>query len=73
MGQPVNSENQMFPPEVWGFVDGVNTDHYTMIASAWDTAAKDKATNDPSANVVIGRRLDGSWVVLDACEFRLNV
>jgi predicted phage terminase large subunit-like protein len=72
MGQPVSQENQMFPPEVWGYVDGVNTDQYTMIASAWDTAAKDKTSNDPSANVVIGRRLDGSWVVLDACEFRLT-
>ena len=72
MGNPVATDNQMFPPEVWGFVDAVNTDHYSLIVSSWDTAAKEKATNDPSANVVIGRRHSGDWVVLDACEFRLT-
>lgn len=71
-GNPVASENQMFPPECWGFIDGINTDHYSMVVSAWDTAAKDKPGNDPSANVVIGRRHTGDWVVLDACEFRLT-
>ena len=71
-GNPVASENQMFPPEVWGQVDAINTNEYSIIVSAWDPAAKDKATNDPSANVVIGRRHDGDWVVLDACEFRLT-
>ncbi|MGB7600346.1 MAG: terminase family protein [Candidatus Sulfotelmatobacter sp.] len=72
MGQPVSQDNQMFPPEAWGQVDVINTDQYSMIVSAWDTASKDKATNDPSANVVIGRRNSGDWVVLDACEFRLT-
>jgi predicted phage terminase large subunit-like protein len=71
-GNPVASENQMFPPEVWKYVDGHSSDDYTLIVTSWDTAAKDKATNDPSANVVIGRRHDGAWVVFDACEFRLT-
>jgi predicted phage terminase large subunit-like protein len=72
MGNPVATDNQMFPPEVWGFVDSLHTDSYSLIVSAWDTAAKDKPGNDPSANVVIGRRHSGDWVVLDACEFRLT-
>lgn len=72
MGNPVASENQMFPPEVWKYVDAISQDEFSLIVSSWDTAAKDKATNDPSANVVIGRRYDGGWVVLDACEFKLT-
>lgn len=71
-GNPVASENQMFPPEVWKFVESIITDDYTLIVSSWDTAAKDKGTNDPSANVVVGRRKNGSWVVLDAQEFKLT-
>lgn len=43
-----------------------------MIVSAWDTAARDKATNDPSCNVVIGRRVTGDFVILDVQEFRLT-
>ncbi len=74
MGNPVATENQMFPPEVWGMVDRehVNISDFTLIITAWDTAARDKATNDPSANVVVGRRRSGDFVVLDACEFRLT-
>lgn len=72
MGNPVATENQMFPPEVWGIVDSVTTDQYGMIVSAWDTAARDKAANDPSCNVVIGRRHSGDFVVLDYVEFRLT-
>jgi predicted phage terminase large subunit-like protein len=72
MGQPVSQDNQMFPPECWGILESLNTDAYSLIVSAWDTAAKDKPGNDPSANVVIGRRHRGDWVVLDACEFRLT-
>ena len=72
MGNPVASENQMFPPEVFGRVKSLDTNEYTMIVTAWDTAARDKATNDPSANVVVGRRRTGDFVVLDYCEFRLT-
>jgi predicted phage terminase large subunit-like protein len=71
-GNPVATENQMFPPSVWGTVESVNVDDYSFIVTAWDTAARDKANNDPSANVVIGRRHSGDWVVLDAQEFRLT-
>jgi predicted phage terminase large subunit-like protein len=62
----------MFPPSVWGTVESVIVDDYSFIVTAWDTAARDKSTNDPSANVVIGRRHSGDWVVLDAQEFRLT-
>ncbi len=72
MQNPVATDNQMFPPEVWGKVDAVNTDDYSLIVSAWDTASRDKATNDPSANVVLGRRHSGDFVVLDAVEVRLT-
>jgi len=73
MQTPVAQEAQMFPPEVWGTVESpVITEDYTMIVSGWDTAAKDKNTNDPSANVVVGRRASGDFVVLDAAEFRLS-
>ena len=72
MQNPVASENQMFPPEVWGSVDSVVVDDYGLIVSAWDTASRDKATNDPSANVVLGRRHTGDFVVLDAVEMRLT-
>jgi predicted phage terminase large subunit-like protein len=72
MQNPVATENQMFAPEVWGKVESLNTDDYTMLITAWDTAARDKANNDPSANVVVGRRRDGSFVVLDAVEFKLT-
>jgi predicted phage terminase large subunit-like protein len=72
MGNPVATDSQMFPPECWGTVESIDSDGYTMIVSAWDTASRDKASNDPSANVVIGRRRLGDWVVLDAIEFRLT-
>jgi predicted phage terminase large subunit-like protein len=71
-GNPVAAADQMFPPECWGFVDRLILEEYSLIVSAWDTAARDKTTNDPSANVVIGRRHKGDWVVLDAQEFRLT-
>ena len=72
MGNPVATENQMFPPEVWGRVKVINIDEYTMIVTAWDTAARDKASNDPSCNVAVGRRNTGDFVVLDCQEFRLT-
>jgi predicted phage terminase large subunit-like protein len=71
-GNPIATENQMFPPEVWGYVDAIDTSQYGMIVSAWDTAARDKASNDPSCNVVIGRRHSGDYVVLDYVEFKLT-
>lgn len=73
MGNPVATENQMFPPEVWGLVKKLDITEFTeMIVTSWDTAARDKASNDPSANVVVGRRRSGDFVVIDACEFRLT-
>jgi len=72
MGNPVATENQMFPPGCWGYVDGVNVGDYALIITAWDTAARDKATNDPSCNVVVGRRHSGDFVVLDVREFKLT-
>jgi predicted phage terminase large subunit-like protein len=73
MQNPVATENQMFPPEVWRKVKGLNCDDYTIIITAWDTAARDKASNDPSANVVVGRRTSGDFVVLDYAEFKLTL
>lgn len=72
-GNPVNEEAQMFPPDVWGTVERFNRDEYSMVVTAWDTASRSKATNDPSANVIIGRRWTGDFVVLDAAEFRLTL
>ncbi len=72
MGNPVATEDQMFPPECWGKVKSLNVDDYALIVTAWDTAARDKATNDPSANVVVGRRHSGDFVVLNASEFKLT-
>jgi predicted phage terminase large subunit-like protein len=71
-GNPVATANQMFPPEVWGYVDSLDTDDFTMVVTAWDTAARDKASNDPSANVAVGRRSCGDFVVLDARKFKLT-
>jgi len=72
MGNPISQDSQMFPPEVWTIIEGFNTDEFSMIVSAWDTAARDKASNDPSCNVVIGRRVTGDFVILDKQEFRLT-
>jgi len=71
-GSPVSTDNQMFPPECWGVVKALNTDEYTHLVTAWDTAAKDKPTNDPSCNVVVGRRKTGDFVVLDMVELRVT-
>jgi predicted phage terminase large subunit-like protein len=70
-GNPVAQEGQMFPPEVWGKEEAIDTSEYTMIVTAWDTASKEKASSDPSANVVVGRRRTGDFVVLDYVEFKL--
>ena len=70
-GNPISTEAQMFPPEVWGKVESIDTGEYTMIVTAWDTASKEKASSDPSANVVVGRRRSGDFVVLDHVEFKL--
>jgi len=53
-------------------VDSIYTGEYSLIVSSWDTASRAKATNDPSANVVIARRHRGDFVVLDVQEFRLT-
>ena len=68
MGQPIDGTDQMFPPESWGYIDGINTDEYSLIISAWDTASRTKATNDPSANIVVGRRWIGDFIVFDCFE-----
>lgn len=71
-GNPVAQANQMFPPEVWGYVDSLDTEDFALVVTAWDTAARDKANNDPSANVAVGRRRQGDFVVLDARKFKLT-
>jgi predicted phage terminase large subunit-like protein len=71
-GNPVAAANQMFPPEVWGYVDSLSLDDFLMVVTAWDTASRDKASNDPSANVAVGRRRQGDFVVLDARKFKLT-
>ncbi len=70
--QPVSGEDQMFPPENWGQLATCDPSEYSLIVTTWDTAARDKANNDPSCNVVVGRRHRGDFVVLDCTEFRLK-
>lgn len=72
-GNPVSREGQMFPAECWGRpIENLNIDDFTMIVTAWDTASRAKANNDPSANCVVGRRASGDFVVLDYQEFKLT-
>jgi predicted phage terminase large subunit-like protein len=60
----------MFPSECWEFMDGINTDEYTLLISAWDTASRTSEKNDPSDNCIVGRRLDGGFTVLDNFELK---
>jgi predicted phage terminase large subunit-like protein len=68
MGDPLSGDELMFPPEAWRYLESVNTDEYTLIISAWDTASRVKPSNDPSCNVIVGRRRTGDFVVLDVFE-----
>jgi predicted phage terminase large subunit-like protein len=69
MGQPVSEDAQLFPPTCWTFVDQIHTDDYQLIATSWDTSS---GAVDPSANIIIGRRNDGGFTVLDVWEERLT-
>jgi predicted phage terminase large subunit-like protein len=71
-GQPIDGTDQMFPPEVWNITDGVSTDDYTLIISAWDTASRTKSTNDPSDNCIVGRTIRGDFIVIDNFECKLT-
>ena len=68
MGRPIDGTDQMFPPESWGTVESVYTNDYSLIISAWDTASRTKATNDPTCNVIVGRRWIGDFVLLVCFE-----
>src|SRR5580704_12171904 len=70
MGAPISGDDQMFPSECWEFMDGINTDEYTLLISAWDTASRTSEKNDPSDNCIVGRRLDGGFTVLDNFELK---
>ena len=67
-GQPIDGEARMFAPEAWGLVESINTNDYSLFISAWDTASRTKSTNDPSCNVIVGRRWIGDFVVFDCFE-----
>ena len=69
LGEPVSEEAQLFPPRCWKYIVGINVDDYTMICTSWDTSS---GAQDPSANVVLGRRRDGGFTVLDVWEERLT-
>ena len=69
MGEPVSEEAQLFPPRCWTYMDSLVTDDYSLICTSWDTSS---GGADPSANVVVGRRHDGGFTVLDVWEERLK-
>jgi predicted phage terminase large subunit-like protein len=71
-GEPVTRDAQLFPPECWQIVEGISPDDFTLAVTAWDTASRDKASNDPSANCVVARRAAGDFLVLDYQEFKLT-
>ncbi|MGB6476387.1 MAG: hypothetical protein WBF04_20235 [Candidatus Sulfotelmatobacter sp.] len=70
MGVPIDGTDQMFPSDCWEFIERVSMDDYSLIISAWDTASRTKAANDPSDNCIVGRRLDGGFTVLDNFEIK---
>jgi predicted phage terminase large subunit-like protein len=72
MQQPLTTEDQLFPENVWKSLDAIATDQISLIITAWDCASKTGAKNDYSANVVIGRLNSGGFVVLDVWKSRLN-
>src|SRR5581483_2759322 len=72
MQSPLTAEDQLFPPECWKIVEGVNSEELNMIVSAWDCASKTSAKHDYSANVVIAQTVRGNWVVLDAIKMRVD-
>jgi len=65
-GQPLAAESQLFPPDCWGEVGSIETSRLGLVVTAWDCASKTGASNDFSANVVVGGTADGRLVVLDA-------
>jgi predicted phage terminase large subunit-like protein len=73
MGQPISGADRMFAPEAWGIVETITTSEYSLLITAWDTASRTKATNDPSCNVTVGRRWAGDFVVLDCFEGRFTM
>jgi predicted phage terminase large subunit-like protein len=72
-GQPIDGEGQMLKPAEWGLVETINTNDYSLLITAWDTASRTKATNDPSSNVIVGRRWSGDFVVLDFFEGKFTL
>ena len=72
-GQPIDGEGQMSKPAEWGLVETICTNEYSLLITAWDTASRTKATNDPSCNVTIGRRWTGDFVVLDCFEGKFTL
>jgi len=72
MGRPTTGDDQLFPPEAWGTVDGLNVDDFSLIMTSWDCASKTNASNDFSANVVVGRTYDGRLRVLDVWKSKVG-
>jgi predicted phage terminase large subunit-like protein len=73
LGQPIANGSALFPSEAWGVCDpNINHEELDMIVTAWDCASKTGAGNDYSANVVVGHRSDGFYVVLDAWKSKVD-
>jgi predicted phage terminase large subunit-like protein len=68
MGSPLPGESQLFPPDCWKQIDGVNSDYILQIVTAWDLSA---GKHDLSANVVLAQMRGGGYVVLDCFARKL--
>jgi len=71
MQNPLTGEDQLFPPECWRLVDGVDPNEIELIVTVWDCASKTGEKNDYSANVVIAGLISGTFTVLDVWKGRV--
>ena len=71
-GDPLSGDELMFPPECWRYLLALMLDDFTLLISAWDTASRTSASNDPSCNVLVGQKRDGTFVVLDVFECKMT-
>ena len=72
MGSPLEGEDQLFPPDCWNTYDHIHPQAISLIATAWDCAAKTGARNDFSANVTMCRTDDGRYLVLDVWKAKVK-
>jgi predicted phage terminase large subunit-like protein len=73
LGQPIASGSALFPADAWGVTDDkINLEDINLIVTGWDCASKTGASNDYSANVVVGHRSDGNYIVLDVWKSKVD-